>query len=149
MAVENGESPSYKQQTVADWEGISHDVYNTVREAQKRVRHVQSRHEHNLNVNSSHAAKCKASLLTAADYLDIEVRKKQDDEPFDEIWDRWEDHLIAVQNVNFRTECPDEIIDFMDDIREAAYEIGYLKPRSFERPDPEDDSAEVLEAMKR
>jgi len=64
-----------------------------------------------------------------------ELRDSQgsDEKPFDEILDRWESSyqdgaglLARLRDEQLSSDCPEWLGQLADDIRTAAYELGYL-----------------------
>ena len=148
MEESNGER---KWESFTDFQSVTESVHRDVRRAKQAYSFINSCHTHGRPPSSSKAVAKKTYLLNAGLSLRHEIKQNQGVEPFDEIISRWDGEdgfLEKLERVNLRTDCPKWLRQYVDDVIEAGWELGYTKAGRQKLADPEDDSARVLEAIK-
>lgn len=147
MATDTG---GKQWRSYADYEAVKHDNFETLVKARKAYALLSSHNSHGKRPSTNQALMASARITNAAEMLELEVEINKHNEPFDEIWERWsgEDGLIAqFRSVDLRETYPGFLDTLMDDMKRAAWHLGYLKVGRHEPADPDDDTTKVLEAI--
>jgi len=145
MSALNGDSPVDSESTTR-WEGysnyqyVSQQIAAKVSDAVESYAVLQSAGREGAKLDPREYMFARANILDAAMSLKVEVEKEansnEDDDVYDEIIDRWETggdeaedgfihafHSHSIKNDG----VPGWLFTFVEDIRLAAWELGYLQ----------------------
>lgn len=129
------------------WEGfsnynrVSDRIARSVHEAIQAYAVIESRHAENARVKAHHAAEARSKILAAALRLKVEMGSDKNSDDFEEMLDRWEDedgYLAQLENTQLKRRCPAWLSSFVEDIRTAGYELGYLQAGRTVTEEPDD-----------
>lgn len=125
----------------SDYKSVSQDVGSAVADAVDIYANLEGYHRQTRGQNPHHRneglpALAHTHILGAALRLVPELRaNKSAREKYEEMLNRWEGqddesedgYIYRLSNANLSSECPDWLRDFVLDIREAAFHLGYLQ----------------------
>lgn len=132
----------------SNYGNISDDVHDSVVGAIEAQAFIHAMHREEANVPRDMAADASATILGAARRLLTEMRREagESDEGFyDDILDRWEGEngfISRLANAKLSESSPAFLHEFVEDIHQAAWELGYLKAGRRERDMSELDPVE-------
>jgi len=150
-----GETETYFE-GYSDYESVSKDIGQAVRDAIDAYAYIDGRHSQGARVRATNAASAYRRILGAAIRLLPELeRDAETKEELGEIYDDWmgenEGSIEELQSLSFQNPPPDWLFDFVVQIREAAWELGYLqagRSRKAEERDPvEEEPKKMFEEL--
>jgi len=136
----------------SDYESQVQIVSETVYQANDAYSYIISVEAQGVPLEESDAVDVKRCLVRAGARLLPEIRKNKEQEPFDDIWERWngedgEGKMSELRRLNLYDGVPDWLHQYNEDVMTAAWEIGYLQAGREEPADPEDNQAMVTEVI--
>ncbi|QGX95922.1 hypothetical protein EI982_14575 [Haloplanus rallus] len=139
----------------SDYQSVSKDIGQAVRDAIDAYAYIDGRHSQGARVRATNAASAYRRILGAAIRLLPEL--KRDAETKDELGEIYTDwtgdgndddgHIDQLQALSFQSPPPDWLFEFVVQIREAAWELGYLqagRSRKAEQGDPVEKEANSM-----
>lgn len=136
----------------SDYQSVSKDIGQAVRDAIDAYAFLDGRHSQGARVRATNAARAHRCILGAAIRLLPEL--KRDAETVEELgaiyadWTGDDDGRIdQLRALSFQNPPPDWLFDFVVQIREAAWELGYLqagRSRKAEQDDPVEQEANSM-----
>ena len=156
MSEANGageDVPEKKWSGYSDYEEVASQLHKDVRNAVEAFSHIDSKHSQGIGVTPKTAVKARSAILSVAKRLAVEVRRNQHVDELGEIHERWSDDeeadeeglITKLERSDFRAGQPDWLGQLVDDIIEAAWELGYIKAGVEKSTDPTADDAQVRE----
>lgn len=146
-------------ESTSKWEGFSHYVWvshqigEAIFKAINAYSVIDSYHAEGATMPPQTAAKARSRILSASLQVKTEMEKHKDDKKYYretlEKWDGDEGYIHRMGDLSVRHECPSWLFDFVSDIRQAGWELGYLQSGRYTNEGPVDsDSAQVKEMIK-
>jgi hypothetical protein len=138
----------------SDYQSVSKDIGQAVRDAIDAYAYIDGRHSQGARVRATNAASAYRRILGAAIRLLPEL--KRDAETKDELGEIYNDwtgkdgddgRIDQLQSLSFQSPPPDWLFEFVVQIREAAWELGYLqagRSRKAEQDDPVEQEANSM-----
>lgn len=136
----------------SDYRQVSGRLASTIDDAIEAYAVIDASHSEDAQIPRDLARDARASILSAAMMLQMEMKRERDDEekPYDDILSRWEGeegYLRQLDDVQLRRMRPGWLHDFVLDIRRAGWELGYLQAGRTSSQEPEDPVEADAEAM--
>lgn len=141
--MSDGESTQWEG--YSNYQEVSKSMAESVADAMDSYAWIQGAHLNGAPVNAADAAHVHADILGAAMKLRVEMREEQErgNEDYDEILARWDGEddgsgfIRMLHEHELANELPGWMLQFVDDIRTAAWRLGYLQAgrRREELPD--------------
>jgi len=135
----------------SDYQSVSKDIGQAVRDAIDAYAYIDGRHSQGARVRATNAASAYRRILGAAIRLLPELKRDAETkEELGEIYADWagngddEGRIDQLQALSFQSPPPDWLFEFVVQIREAAWELGYLqagRSRKAEQDDPVEQEA--------
>lgn len=135
----------------SNYQNVSDRIARSVHDAIEAYAVIKSKHAENARVRPPTAAEARSKILAPAMRLKVEMeRDRESVELYDDILSRWEGengHLEKLEEIQLQRQCPDWLSDFVEDIRSAGYELGYLQAGRRSKQEPDDPVEAETEAM--
>ena len=140
----------------SNYEKVSQRISESVDNAIDSYALLQSRHAEGAAVRPDLASEARSHILASAMRLSVEMESDRDEvDVYDEILTRWreggedtEDGMLAAfQEAKLQEGVPGWLYNFVEDIRRAAWELGYLQAGRQSRAEPDDPVEAESEAM--
>ena len=135
----------------SDYQSVSKDIGQAVRDAIDAYAYIDGRHSQGARIHATNAASAYRRILGAAIRLLPELKRDAETkEELGEIYADWtgdgddEGRIDQLQALSFQSPPPDWLFEFVVQIREAAWELGYLQAgqsRKAEQDDPVEEEA--------
>lgn len=146
---ENGMDRNFEAYT--NFNEVESNKFQAISKAIDSYELLEADHHQSGGTNPNRAIEARASIRRAAKMLLVEIDVNKDNEPYDEIYERWTGDggfIDEFKDLDLELECPEWLDDFLDDIRRASWELGYYRAGRKKPADPEDDEVQVRELMK-
>jgi len=144
------------------WDGfsiyaeVSRDIHTSVTDAIDSYSMVAACHSEGAKLRPDDAAKHKANILAAANRLLTELKTEADrnakfSDDYEAILDDWrgdDGRIPRLHKIKLVSERPGWLYDFVMQIHEAAWKLGYIKAGRVEEEDaetPEATGREMIE----
>lgn len=135
----------------SDYQRVSDRVARSIYDAIEAFAIIDSQHTENARVKPAAAAKARAKILAPALRLKVEMEADREAvEKLDQILQDWEGdegHLAKFSNLQLHQDCPSWLHEFVTQIREAGWEIGYLKAGRTTKKELDDEVEEEVKNM--
>lgn len=143
MAAQNGrDGPETRWEGYSDYKTVSITVGQTIEGAVEAYAQIESRHAEAAPVEPELAAEARARIKSAAMKLLPELRNDKDTvELYKEILDDWEGedgHIQELNRIQLQHDCPPWLYEMVVQIRQAGWELGYLKAGRSAKQTPDD-----------
>jgi len=146
---ESGGGSNTRWEGFSNYQNVSDRVARSVHDAIEAYALVNSRHAESARIRPPMAAQARAKMLAPALRLKVELEDNREVESdYDEILSRWEGDdgfLTKLDQVTLQQECPDWLADFVEDIRTAGFQLGYLQAGRTVKERPDDPVEEETE----
>jgi len=141
------------------WEGysnyrdVSQRVAESVSDAVDAYSALDSRHVEGASISQEYAATARQHIFAAAIRLYTEMNELESEDPYGDILGRWEGEddddgfLTLLSEVRLTEENPEWLMEFVEDIRRAGWELGYLQAGRTKKKEPQDPAERDTEAM--
>lgn len=132
----SGDDSDKRYEGYSDYSSVSSRVATSIDRAVDSYSTLDALHTENARIRPNAAAEIRRHILAAALKLKPELEANtvggsNDDEDIQaEILDRWvgeEGFIERFRETSLQDDCPDWLYDFVNDIRRAGWEIGYLQ----------------------
>ncbi|MGZ0745736.1 hypothetical protein [Haloparvum sp. AD34] len=144
-------SDGTKWESYSNYEQVSRRVSKSVADALDAYALLHSAHQEQATIQTDLAADARSDILSAALRLVVEIRKDRESvEEYDEILERWEGddgYIAKFQDATLHQQMPGWMFQFVLDIREAAWELGYLQAGRRTKQEPESEVERDTEKM--
>lgn len=131
MSIDSDSNRSTQYEGYSDYSAVSRNVSTAVDEAVEAYALIQSHHTEGARVSPETGAEAAAHILGAALKLQPELENDRDqNDTYDNMLDSWQGddgYIERLKTTPLSSNCPDWIGEFVVDIREAGFELGYLK----------------------
>jgi hypothetical protein len=139
MAMSNGDHSDGGDgfQRTQQWEGysdyqsVSRRVASSVEDALDAFAEIDAAYSQGAPLDATMAAEAHSLILGAAVRVKIEMEDNRDQKPvYDDILGRWsgeEGYINQFRDTALVDELPGFTFQFVEDIRRAAWHLGYLK----------------------
>lgn len=148
MSAENpdrGESAERGQwQGYADYQHVSISTARAIDQAINHYARIRGLHAQHARIKPEVAAKAHGKMLAPCMQLLPEMQHERDadgGDAFEEILNDWtgeEGHLNKLSDLYLVESCPGWLQTMMVQLRQAGWELGYLKAGKRDAPDPDD-----------
>lgn len=132
----------------ADYRVISIKIANKVHDAVRAVMLINSLHTEGGSLDSNLVSNAHAQVHEIAHHLRQEMRALKDEKDvYEDILERWgekpgdDGYLEDIKTVSLYEGCPDWLFQFADDIRTAAWHLGYIQAGRYETKDKEPEES--------
>lgn len=155
MSAADGEvhEVNRKWEGYSNYELVSKLIAQNVSDCISGYALMQSYQAEGAKAQPEQIAKERASILQAAIRLRVELRSEKDtNERYQEILKKWEGEDGYISNfqsleIHQSGRMPEWVADFVDQIVESAWELGYLQAGRTARKEPDDPIERDTEAM--
>lgn len=152
-ATENGESTS----SATRWEGysnyelVSKRASKAIDDALDAYALLHGAHAEDAAVQPDFAAEARSKILSAAIRMLVEMREDRDAvDTYEEILDRWEGengYINRLLQSQLHQEVPGWLFQFVIDIRQAGWSLGYLQAGRHSRVDEDPVEGDVNQVL--
>lgn len=146
--------PDKRWSSFSNYTDIAQDVHEAVVGAIEWQAFINACHREGARVQPEDAANASGQIMSAARRLLTELRQERDSEQkYDEILKRWEGengkkgYIEQLAETSLSENNPAFLHQFVEDIHEAAFEIGYLRAGREERKDLDDKVEDDAQGM--
>ncbi|RLM83697.1 hypothetical protein D3D02_16985 [Halobellus sp. Atlit-38R] len=146
MATTDSDTKTYFE-GYSDYETVAQDIGKAVRDAVDAYSHLDAQQRQAARGRGANAAaQAHQHILAAAIRLVPELQRDRDSrEKLDEIYVDWtgdDGYIQRLKNTQLEAGSPDWLYEFVVQIREAAWELGYLQAGRTEKAEAEDPNEE-------
>jgi hypothetical protein len=152
MSNQNGSERDTRWEGFSNYQSVSDRIARSIHDAIEAYAVIDSRHAEKARIKPGMAAQARAKILAPALRLKVEMAADRNEnvDEFDEILDRWagdDGFLEKLEEVQLQRKCPDWLSTFVEDIRSAGYELGYLQAGRTVKEKPDDPVERDTEEM--
>lgn len=149
--AESGGGQNTRWEGFSNYANVSDRVARSVHDAIEAYALVNSRHAESARIRPPMAAQARAKILAPALRLKVELEAdREGNDDYEDILDRWEGdagYLSKLDQVTLQNQCPDWLSDFVEDIRTAGFQLGYLQAGRTVKERPDDEVEAETEDM--
>lgn len=128
----------------SDYQLVSRGVAKSIRDATRAYAEIVSGIRSGYKIGPQEEAELRADILSAAITLRTELKNEREKrEIYDEILSRWEGeegYISRFRDADLTTQPGEWFEEFVEDIRRAGWELGYLKAGRKEEEENKGDS---------
>jgi len=150
MATDSDDVFGTKWEGFSNYQRVSDRIAQSVYDAIEAYAVINSQHAENARVKPQMAAQARARILAPALRLKVEMSSERNQEEFADILDDWTGdagYLSRLEDVQLQRQCPPFLTDFVEDIRSAGYQLGYLRAGRTVKEEPDDPTEADSERM--
>lgn len=148
MSYDSDSSNNTRWDGFSDYKRVSDRVAQSCERAVRAYSFLDSRHQEDASVKPEDAAEVRSQILTPALRLLPEMQRDAENvEMYEEMLERWQGsdddddddgYITKINECQLQKTCPGWLLNFVIDIRRAAFELGYLQAGRTVKQDPDD-----------
>lgn len=131
-------------QAYSDYGEVTHRVSASIEDAVDAYATLEAMMSEGANIEPERAADCRRKIQSAAMRILVDMRESGDDQ-YKEIIDDWigsdesKGYIQQLQNTEFGSQLPGWLFEFVLQIRQCGWRLGYVRAGRREKELPDDD----------
>lgn len=153
MAAKTDDDAATVWEGYSDYQRVAQRIGMSVEDAVDAKSALKALHREGARVRAPRAAQARRDIEAAAMRMRVELEQDREEvDEYEEIltdWEGEEGYLALLDEVQLASDYPDWLDKFVNQIRRAGWELGYLQAGRSRRAEPDDPAEREAKSMLR